>query len=72
MRPDAGNTKRYLDVQELIKTGIDVYTTLNVQHIESLNEIVAKTIWTVVRETVPDSMLDLAKKSKSSICPLPI
>ena len=58
--PGSRNAKRYLDVQELIKAGIDVFTTLNVQHIESLNVIVAKTIWTVVRETVPDSMLDLA------------
>ena len=56
------NAKRYLDVRELIEAGIDVFTTLNVQHIESLNEIVAKAIWTVVRETVPDSMLDLAEE----------
>jgi nucleotide-binding universal stress UspA family protein len=60
--PGCRNAKRYLDVQELIKAGIDVFTTLNVQHIESLNDIVAKTIWTVVRETVPDSMLDLAEE----------
>ena len=60
--PGCRNAKRYLDVQELINAGIDVFTTLNVQHIESLNEIVAKTIWTVVRETVPDSMLDLAEE----------
>jgi len=58
--PGSRNAKRYLDVQELIEAGIDVFTTMNVQHIESLNEIVAKTTWTVVRETVPDSMLDLA------------
>jgi nucleotide-binding universal stress UspA family protein len=60
--PGCRNAKRYLDVQELIEAGIDVFTTLNVQHIESLNEIVAKTTWTVVRETVPDSMLDLAEE----------
>jgi len=60
--PGSRNAKRYLDVQELIEAGIDVFTTLNVQHIESLNEIVAKTIWTVVRETVPDSVLDLAEE----------
>src|SRR5664280_1265421 len=58
--PGCRNAKRYLDVQELIEAGIAVFTTLNVQHIESLNEIVAKTTWTVVREAVPDSMLDLA------------
>ena len=60
--PGSRNAKRYLDVQELINAGIDVFTTLNVQHIESLNDIVAKTTWTVVRETVPDSMLDLAEE----------
>jgi K+-sensing histidine kinase KdpD len=60
--PGSRNAKRYLDVQELIEAGIDVFTTLNVQHIESLNEIVAKTIWTVVHETVPDSILDLAEE----------
>src|ERR1039457_1026168 len=60
--PGCRNAKRYLDVQELIEAGIDVFTTLNVQHIESLNEIVAKTTWTVVRETVPDSVLDLAEE----------
>ena len=60
--PGCRNAKRYLDVQELIEAGIDVFTTLNVQHIESLNDIVAKTTWTVVRETVPDSMLDLAEE----------
>src|SRR5450631_279767 len=60
--PGSRNAKRYLDVQELIEAGIDVFTTMNVQHIESLNEIVAKTTWTVVRETVPDSVLDLAEE----------
>jgi two-component system sensor histidine kinase KdpD len=60
--PGSRNAKRYLDVQELIEAGIDVFTTLNVQHIESLNEIVAKATWTVVRETVPDSLLDLAEE----------
>ena len=60
--PGCRNAKRYLDVQELIKAGIDVFTTLNVQHIESLNEIVTKTIWTVVHETVPNSVLDLAEE----------
>jgi two-component system sensor histidine kinase KdpD len=60
--PGCRNAKRYLDVQELIEAGIDVFTTLNVQHVESLNDIVAKTIWTVVRETVPDSMLELAEE----------
>jgi len=60
--PGSRNAKRYLDVQEVIAAGIDVFTTLNVQHIESLNDIVTKTIWTVVHETVPDSVLDLAEE----------
>ncbi len=60
--PGRRNAKRYLDVQELIEAGIDVFTTMNVQHIESLKDTVAKTTWTVVRETVPDRMLDLAEE----------
>jgi nucleotide-binding universal stress UspA family protein len=58
--PGCRNAKRYLDVQELIEAGIDVFTTMNVQHIESLSDTVAKITWTTVRETVPDSILDLA------------
>jgi K+-sensing histidine kinase KdpD len=60
--PGCRNAKRYLDVLELIDAGIDVFTTMNVQHIESINEVVAKITWTVVRETVPDRMLDLAEE----------
>jgi two-component system sensor histidine kinase KdpD len=60
--PGSQNAKRYLDVQELIAAGIDVFTTLNVQHIESLADIIAKTTWTFVRETVPDYILDLAEE----------
>src|SRR6266849_2125222 len=52
--------KRAQDVLELLDAGIDVYTTLNVQHLESLNDLVAKITGVVVRETVPDSMLDQA------------
>jgi len=54
------NPKRYLDIQELLEAGIDVLTTLNVQHIESLRESVAKITWVEVREAVPDSVLGLA------------
>ena len=49
-----------MDVEELIAVGIDVYTTLNVQHIESLNDIVARITRIRVRETVPDSIIDKA------------
>ena len=52
--------KRYLDVEELLNRGIDVYTTVNIQHIESLNDIVAQITGVRVRETVPDSILDRA------------
>ena len=52
--------KRYLDVEEILNNGIDVYTTLNIQHIESLNDIVAQITHVRVRETVPDSILDRA------------
>jgi two-component system sensor histidine kinase KdpD len=52
--------KRYLDVEELLNNGIDVYTTLNIQHIESLNDVVAQITHVRVRETLPDSILDRA------------
>ncbi|HZU90137.1 MAG TPA: DUF4118 domain-containing protein, partial [Stellaceae bacterium] len=52
--------KRYLDVEELIAAGIDVFTTLNIQHVESLNDIVAHITRIRVRERVPDSLLDQA------------
>src|SRR5215475_7215707 len=52
--------KRYLDVEELMSHGIDVYTTVNVQHIESLNDVVAQITHVRVRETVPDSVFDRA------------
>jgi K+-sensing histidine kinase KdpD len=60
--PGSRNAKRYLDVQELINAGIDVFSTLNVQHIESLGDVVARTTWSVVRETVPDFVLDSAEE----------
>ncbi len=52
--------KRYLDVQELLERGIDVYTTLNIQHVESLNDVVSQITRIRVRETVPDSVVDMA------------
>jgi two-component system, OmpR family, sensor histidine kinase KdpD len=54
------HAKRWQDVLELVDAGIDVYTTLNVQHLESLNDLVAKITGIVVRETVPDSVLERA------------
>ena len=46
--------KRCMDVEELLSNGIDVYTTLNIQHIESLNDVVAQITGVRVRETVPE------------------
>jgi two-component system, OmpR family, sensor histidine kinase KdpD len=52
--------KRYLDVEELMSHGIDIYTTVNIQHIESLNDVVAQITHVRVRETVPDAVFDRA------------
>ncbi|KMO27489.1 universal stress protein, partial [Methylobacterium aquaticum] len=58
--PGSRHPKRYLDVEELLQAGIDVHTTLNIQHVESLNDVVAQITRIRVRETVPDSILDRA------------
>lgn len=58
--PGSRHPKRYLDVQELLDRGIDVYTSVNIQHIESLNDVVAQITHVRVRETVPDSIFDQA------------
>src|SRR5258705_1507960 len=58
--PGSRHPKRYLDVEELLNRGINVYTTVNIQHIESLNDVVAQITHVRVRETVPDSILDQA------------
>src|SRR4051812_33870701 len=58
--PESRHPKRYQDVEELLAAGIDVYTTLNIQHVDSLNDVVAKITRIRVRETVPDSMIDRA------------
>ncbi len=58
--PGSRHTKRFRDVEELLDSGIDVYSTLNVQHIESRADAVAQITGTIVRETVPDSILERA------------
>ncbi len=58
--PGSRHPKRYLDVEELLSRGIHVYTTVNIQHIESLNDVVAQITHVRVRETVPDSIFDRA------------
>ena len=54
------NEKRYQDVKELLRAGIDVYTTMNIQHLESLNDIVGNVTHIEVRERVPDKVFDHA------------
>ncbi len=58
--PGTRHPKRWQDVEELLAAGIDVYTTLNIQHLESLNDIVARISRVRVRETLPDKVLELA------------
>ena len=58
--PGARHPKRWQDAEELLDAGIDVWTTLNVQHLESLNDLVARITEVTVRETVPDRLLERA------------
>jgi two-component system sensor histidine kinase KdpD len=62
--PGSRHPKRYQDVEELLDAGIDVYTTVNIQHIESLNDVVAQITRVRVREVVPDAILDRAEAIK--------
>jgi two-component system, OmpR family, sensor histidine kinase KdpD len=62
--PGSRNAKRWQDVDELLDAGIDVYSSLNVQHLESMNDVVAQITGVVVRETLPDSVFDGAHKVK--------
>ena len=64
--PGSRHPKRYLDVEELLSRGIDVYTTVNIQHIESLNDVVAQITHVRVRETVPDRCSTVPTPSSSS------
>jgi two-component system sensor histidine kinase KdpD len=59
--PGSRHPKRYQDVEELLAAGIDVYSTINIQHVESLNDVVASFTRVRVRETVPDSILENAE-----------
>ncbi|MBP1761169.1 MAG: osmosensitive channel histidine kinase, partial [Firmicutes bacterium] len=58
--PGARHNKRYQDVEELLSAGINVYTTVNIQHLETMNDIVAQITGVVVKETVPDRILEMA------------
>jgi two-component system, OmpR family, sensor histidine kinase KdpD len=58
--PGSRHAKRWQDVEELLDVGINVYTTLNVQHCESINDVVAQITKVIVRETVPDTFVERA------------
>lgn len=68
--PGSRHAKRWQDVMELLHEGIDVYTTLNVQHLDSLNDLVSRITGVAVRETVPDAVLDEA--SEVEVIDLPV
>lgn len=59
--PMCRHTKRWQDIEELLNRGIDVYTTLNIQHLESLNDVIQQITGIKVRETLPDSILEQAE-----------
>lgn len=59
--PGSRHPKRYQDIEEILANGINVYTTMNVQHLESLNDVVAQITRVRVKETVPDSILEQAE-----------
>ena len=67
--PGSRHPKRYQDIAELLDAGIDVFTTINIQHIESLNDIVASFTRVRVRETVPDGVLETAEIEVVDILP---
>lgn len=62
--PNSRHAKRYQDVEELLNSGIDVYSTLNVQHLESLNDTVFRITGIRVNETIPDTFFQLANEIK--------
>ncbi|HZP11524.1 MAG TPA: sensor histidine kinase KdpD [Nevskiaceae bacterium] len=67
--PGSRHPRRHQDIDELVAAGIDVYTTLNIQHVESLNDVVAQITQVRVRETVPDSVLDAAEVEVVDLTP---
>ena len=67
--PGSRHPKRWQDVEELLAAGIDVFSTINIQHVESLNDVVASFTRVRVRETVPDSVLEAAELEVVDIPP---
>ncbi len=68
--PGSAHSKRYQDVEELLDSGVDVYTTVNIQHFESQIDVVAKITGIRMQETVPDSLLDRADEVQVIDIPL--
>jgi two-component system sensor histidine kinase KdpD len=68
--PDSRHPKRYQDIEELLDSGIDVYTTVNVQHFESLNDVLEKITGIRMQETLPDTFLDRADEVQVIDIPL--
>ncbi|GAB4149483.1 MAG: sensor histidine kinase KdpD [Candidatus Promineifilaceae bacterium] len=68
--PGSRHARRFQDVLELLSSGIDVYTTVNIQHLESLNDVVRQVTGVTVRETVPDYILDEAHEIELIDLPL--
>jgi len=66
--PGSRHDKRYKDVEELLEAGVDVYSTLNIQHIESLNDVVYQITGVKVRETLPDRIWSWQRRSKLWTC----
>jgi two-component system sensor histidine kinase KdpD len=62
--PGSRHEKRWQDVEELLSAGIDVYTTVNIQHLESLNDIVAQITGVKVRETIPTGSWTRRRRSR--------
>jgi len=60
--PGSRHEKRWQDVEELLDAGVEVWTTMNIQHLESMNDVVARVTGVQVRETVPDRVLDSARE----------
>ena len=60
--PGSRHPKRYQDVEELLSAGVDVYTTVNIQHFESMNDVVRQITGVTVRETIPDRIMDEASE----------
>jgi len=66
--PGSDRAKRWQDVEILLLSGIDVYSTLNIQHLESLNDLVAELTGVVVRERVPNRVIDRADEVVTGRC----